>query len=279
MSAKVLSNLESVGDLIGSLKGMGEAMEEDEYIETLIQQAHGKAANAFDVAAAATAGAGHLTHVFEFGVPGITRGQPKFADPTAPEARLWIHRLSGKGGNQDIGYTFRPATQPNPQPTTAETGVASKYLRKLSRRKYIFWNKAFVMETGQTVSIKAKNSDFLFIPFGDNPPTNPANKRGFVMYNTTKLGPISAKPGASSKGTFTAFWMNWWASAGNELIEQDMRASVESDIKKAEADIAKRTAAESMKPVQATNIIGSVNTSRSWMKKLFGAGRKVREIS
>lgn len=278
MSAKVLSNLESVGDLIGSLKGMGEAMDEDAYVEALIKQAHGKAANAFDVAAAATAGAGFLTHVFEFGVPGITPGTPSFPDPTRPEARLWVHSIHGQGGNQDIRYAFRPATQPNPQPTTESTGVSSKYLRKLSRRKYVFWNRAFVMETGQTVEIKARNSDFLFVPFRGETPRNPNNRKGFVMYNTTKLGPISAKPGATSKGTFTAFWMSWWSTAGNEIIEQDMRESVESDIKKAEAEITKRAAAEAMKPVETTNIIGTVNASRSWMKRLFGAGRKISEV-
>lgn len=279
MTAKVLSNLESLGDLIGSLKGIEEGLEEDAYMEGLIKQAHGKASNAFNVAAAATASAGHMTHVFEFGTAGITPGPVKYPDPTSASARLWTHTLTGRGGNQDIGYSFRPALNRNPQPTTASTGVESKYLRKLSKRKYIFWNKAFVMETGRTVEIHAKNGDFLFVPFRGEVPRNPLNRKGFVMWNTKKLGPITAVPGQNTKGQFTAFWMSWWSAAGNEIIEQDMRASVMSDIEKAMAEATRRANAAAMETPATTNIVSAVNKAKSWVSKMFGTSRRDVEIN
>lgn len=277
-NTEIYTNFESVGELVGAYMGMSEKASEPEYIERIIKQAHGKAASAFDIATAATAGAGYLAHVYEFGVAGITRGQPRFFDATDPAARLYYHEITGDGGNQEIGWGWRPATQPNPQPTTADTGVASKYLRKLSRRKYIFWNKAFVMESGETVEIKAYNSNYLFVPFGQYASKNPENKRGFVMFNTTNKGPITSKPGASTKDTFTAHWLNWWGQAGAEIMESDMTASVTTDIEIAEAEIAKRAAASPMKPVRATNITSASASSRTWMKRLFGAKRKIRKV-
>lgn len=274
MSAKVMSNLESVGDLVGSLKGISEGLSEDSYIESVILQAHGKATNAFDLAAAATASTGRMTHVFEFGTAGITEGNVKFADPTSPAARLWVHTISGRGGNQDIGYSFRPALNRNPQPTTRTTGVPSKYLKKLSRRKYIFWNKAFVMETGAPVEIRAKNGNFLFVPFNKEAPRNPMNRKGFVMWNSNSLGPISAVPGKTTKGEFTSFWMGWWASAGENIVEKDMRASISADIEKAVADATKKAAATVVKPVQTADIQGASHKSENWMKRIFGSRRR-----
>lgn len=274
MSAKVVTNLESLGDLIGSLKGMGDAMERDEYIDSLVRQAHETASKDFDIATAATAGAGFLTHMFEFGVPGITPGKARFSDPTAPEARLWVHKFHGGGGKYDASFTFRPAMQPNPRPTVASTGVSSKYLAKLSRRKQVFWNKAYVMETGQTVSIKAKNSDFIFVPFRGEASRDPKNKKGFVMYNTTKLGPITAQPGRNSKGSFTAFWTNWWNSAGSTIMETNVNQKVKADVSKAGTEMTRTAANTGMKPVQTTNIQSAVNTSRARMKKNFGTGRE-----
>lgn len=274
MSIEMMSNLESLGEMIGALEGMSEGLDRPEYIAGLIKQAHGKATSAFDLAAAATGGAGHLDHVFEYGTAGITPGPVKFPDPTSPAARLYVHQLSGHGGNQDIWYTFRPARQRNPQPTVASTGVASKYLAKLSRRKYIFWNRALVMETGQTVSVRAKNSDFLFVPFGGEVANNPLNRRGFVMWNTKKLGPITSTPGRDTKGQFTAFWMNWWGSAGSNLMNADMMKSVTIDTEKAVAAAAARANRESMKPAQATNVLGAAASGKSWVKKWFMSKRR-----
>lgn len=275
MSVKVLSNLESLGEMIGALQGIAKGMDEDAYMEGLIKQAHGHAANAFNIAAAATAATGHFPHVFEFGTPGITPGPARFGDPTSHEARLWIHRLAGHGGSQDIFYSFRPAVVRNPQPTTESTGVSSKYLQKLSRRKYIFWNKAFVMETGMTVSNKAKNGDFLFVPFNGEAPRNPMNRKGFMMWDSRRHGALETVPGRKTKGTFTAFWLAWWAAEGQETMEREMRSSVSMDIEKAVAMAAKDSQTEAMKPVQTTNIKGVATRAYERARSLFKRNERV----
>jgi len=269
----MLNNLESVGELIGALRGIETGLDEDEYMEGIIKQAHGKAANAFNVAAAATASAGHMRHVFEFGTSGVTEGQVKHPDPTSPSARLWTHTITGRGGSQNIGYSFRPALTPNPRPTTESTGVPSKYLRKLSRRKYIFWNKAYVMETGQTVEIKSRQSHgLLFVPTpGSNEPKN------HVMWNTHRLGPITAQPGRTTRGNFTAFWMNWWGSAGAEIMEADMRKSVLTDVQKAMAAAEKRAAAETVKPASTTNVPAAARRAKTAIARIFGP-RKTKKV-
>lgn len=264
---ETLNNLESVGDMVGSLKGISEGLEEDEYIGRVIRDAHSKATMQFDIAAAATASAGHLKHVFEFGTAGITEGKVKFTDPTSASARLWMHKIEGRGGNLDIGYTFRPALNRNPDPTTRSTGVPSKYLRKLSKRKYVFWNKAFVMETGQTVEIKSERGDkgFLFVPTpGFNSPRN------FVLYPSKIKGPINSVPGQSTQGTFTAFWVRWWGSVGGDLIEADMRKTVSTDIERAVAAAAKKANAERIKPAELTNVVAASEKARRREKNLFG---------
>ena len=47
---KVMSNLEAIGDAVGALSGMADGLDEDQYLGSIIEQAHGVAANAFDVA-------------------------------------------------------------------------------------------------------------------------------------------------------------------------------------------------------------------------------------
>lgn len=272
MKAQMMNNLEAVGDMIGSLKGIADGLESDVYMEGLIEEAHGKAANAFDLAAASAGAAGHMTHAWEFGTAGITAGPVRFPDPVAPSARLWEHWMVGNGGNQDIGYSFRPALNRNPRPTVASTGVPSKYLAKLSNRKYIFWNKAYVMETGQTVEITPKSGNLLFIPFYGQPAMD-GSKRTFMMFP----GNAQLRPGRSSKGTFTSFWMSWWAHSGNEIIEHDMEKNVTIDLAKAEAEAAKKAAAQAMmKPAAAVNVLGVSAKARSLARRVFGTKRKTQ---
>lgn len=269
MSAEVLTNLEVIGDMVGALTGVAEALDDEAYMDGLIKAAHGKAANAFDMAAAATAKTGRLTHVYEYGVMGVTRGEPRLADPTAVNARLYFHTLLGHGGNQDIAYSFRTAHQPNPKPTPEDTGVDSVYLSKLSDRKYYFYNKALVMETGRVVHIKPQNGNFLFVPFYGEPTPDPTNNRGYMMWDSKRHGPLNARPGASTKGTFQAFWMSWWESAGSAMMFEQMEKSVTMDIDIAMAEAAKRTKSETMKPVQTTSVAGAVASARTMFNKLF----------
>lgn len=271
MPAKVMSNLESIGDMIGALAGMSEGLDDQLYLEGLIKSAHGKAATAFDVAAAATAKTGRFNHVYEFGTAGVTRGATRFADPTSEGARLYVHHLTGHGGEQDIGYTFRPALQPNPTPTPENTGVDEKYLSKLSNRKYYFWNKAYVMETGMPVTIKPQNGNFLFVPFYGRPSPNPMYNRGHIMWNASKLGPLHARPGRSSKGEFTQFWMGWWSAMGSEIIQREMEKNVTMDIELAMAEAMKSSQSETLKSITQTNVAGASAKAKALFSKIFKA--------
>jgi hypothetical protein len=265
----IVNNLDAAAELVGSLAGMSEGLDSDEYMNRLIEQAHGKATNAFDVAAAATAATGRLQHMYEFGTAGITRGPVKFPDPTSAAARLWTHTVVKTTGGAEIGFNFRPAINRNPQPTTRDTGVASKYLRKLSRRKYVFWNKAFVTETGQTVEIHAKNSDYLFVPFNNNPPRNPLNRKGFVMWNSKALGPIRAVPGETLKGNFTTFWTTWWSNQGEKVFDKSMVTEVNKDVRKATRLAEKKAATHGLKPAAANNPNATANKARQTARKEF----------
>lgn len=274
LKAKINNNLDAIGELMGSLNGIADGINKDTYMEMVLHQAHKKSSDAFNTAAAATASTGSLQHVFEFGVAGVTRGQPKFTNPTAPEARLWIHDLTGRGGNQVIGYHFRPALNRNPQPTTKYTGVASKYLRKLSRRKYVFWNKAAVTESGAEVEIRTKNVSHLFVPFGANKPArNPAYAdKHFVWWHTDSKGPIVNQPGETTKGTFTAFWMRWWATAGSEIMEMEAGKQINLDVERAAAAAAKRAASITVKPASHNNPMSVAKRARFTSAKNFGKG-------
>lgn len=269
MPAKVLTNLESIGDMVGALSGVSEGLDDQSYMEGLIRSAHGKAATAFDLAAAATARTGQMTHVYEYGVSGITRGQPRFADPTAIEARLYVHTLLGRGGEMDIAYSFRPARQPNPAPTPEDTGVDSRYLSRLSGRKYFFYNKALVMETGRPVSIKPKNGNFLFVPFYGEPSPDPTNNRGYMMWDSKRHGPLQARPGMSTKGQFTSFWMAWWNASGSKIMFADMEKSVTMDIDIAMAEAARKANSEAMKPAQETSVPRAFASAKTLFSRLF----------
>jgi hypothetical protein len=269
-----MSNLDVLGELLGQLEGLDPAMKNPRYIQDILTVAHNESSEAFDLAAASAASTGYLQHVFEYGNPGITEGKPVFHNPTEPEARLYIHKMRGSGGNQNIMYSFRAATQRNPSMTVANTGASSKYLRKLSRRKYVFWNRAFVMETGRPVSIKPKNGEFLFIPLrGQESKTGDdrATKRGFIL---TKKG-VKTVPGRSTKGQFTSFWMGWWSGSGDEMMVKSAARQVEQDIEKVRVELDAVAKKSKMKPVQTTNLSVSIREgSGRTVKLLKRSGRR-----
>lgn len=248
--SQILTNLDSLSEMLGGLSGIAEGLDDPRYMESIIRSAHTKAATAFDVAAAAVANGPALKHMYEYGVAGITPGPVKYTDPLSQSARLWEHTINGRGSQLNIGFNFRPAVNRNPQHTTGSTGVPSKYIRKLSRRKYVFWNKAFVMETGQPVEIKSKqNHGFLFIPTG----VTEENQKGFVLWNTKTKGGLITQPGRDTKGTFAAFWMGWWAKEGEKVMSEDMERSVSMDVKAANAKAAKGSGGSLELPSPANN--------------------------
>lgn len=221
-------------DAIGTVQGVSDAVTQSpEYIADCIKAAHAVASKEFDIDAAASAGPLNMSHVYEFGVRGITRGSPRFADPTAPEARLWVHGITGEGRVQNIYFLFREAVQPNPRPSASFYGVSSAVISKLSRRKYVFKRKASVVEFGETVYIKPKDKTFNFVPFYGKPARNPAyrNSGGYIF--RPYLGtPMESNPGEDSgmRGTFTSFWQTWWIGRGDELMSGQVNEYFTKDV-------------------------------------------------
>lgn len=237
-------NFDVIAEIAGTVQGASLAEREQIYLDGLATHAHTSASIEFDREAAAMGAAGGLRHVYEFGVAGITPGTPRVGDPTSAAARLWIHQLTGDRGDYEVRYTFRPATIPNPRPTTASTGVPSKYLARLSRRKYLFWNKAYVMETGSAVKIGGVNGPLIFVPFYGQPPEDGKNTKGYMMFNTHTHGKLISDPGRNSAGKFQAFFETWWGSIGQEHMVNYVETAIPADtaevIKMAQARAAKQ---------------------------------------
>lgn len=236
--ATVVTNLDALGKVIGAVNGL-EGLNEDLYMNSIIKIAHKKAANAFDIAAAATAAAqGNMSHMYEYGVPGITRGPARFTSGSQKAAHLYVHTLDQRHEGSTINYVFRPAEIPNPRWTTKDTGVPSRFLKKLSNKKYLFKNRAFVTETGRSVNIAPKDGGkYLFIPFGPGVapknPDSPTAKYGFTYYNYETKGPLKVKPGRTNVGAFSKFWTAWWSTEGQYKLTESMQADVLEDFDKA----------------------------------------------
>lgn len=245
---KFMADFDAIGELVGTLEGIQKVAEEDDqYIEMLLRDAHSDASRDFNTAAVASSML--IPHMFEFGTAGVTPGPIKFA-PNDPRAHLWTHEYIGSGKNVEVSFNFRPALSANPRPTTASTGVASKYLKFLSNRKYVFWNKALVMETGMEVNIKAKHGDFLFVPFYGNPSYGKyMNSRGYMMWNSKANGPIRSVPGQNTRGNFGALWDGWWGTTGSKQMGQQVQRNFDRDVRAAFDAAAARSRATELKPV------------------------------
>jgi hypothetical protein len=215
---------DAIGEIAGFVKGVEDAFTDSNYLDGLAAEAHAQASESFDRAAAATAHAGYLSHVYEYGTAGITPGPAKFGDPTSPMARLYTHKVAGSGGDYDALFFFRPAVAANPPKTTRDTGVRSAYLKKLSRRKYVFRQRARLMEYGGEVNIKPKRGKYLFVPAPNDP-------KGFVLWDAELHGRgINMTLGENTAGTFTSFWEAWWGTEGQAIIDKVVERRVSKDV-------------------------------------------------
>lgn len=252
---KFYGDFDAIAEISGTLAGIKYITEDtDKYMETLLREAHGDATKEFDKAAASMGAAGAIKHMFEYGTAGVTPG-PQMFSPLDTRAHLWEHRLIGKGGNMEVSFNFKPAMVPNPKPTTESTGVEARYLKFLSNRKYVFWNRALVMEMGTEVSIKAKNGQYLFVPFYGNPSYNNfSNNRGYMMWDSNKFGPIRSIPGLESRGKFGLLWDGWWSASGQRMMEADVYKNYSNDLKAAIAAAELRSKRSNLRPVSTVPV-------------------------
>lgn len=235
-------NLAEVASLVGTVYGMDRAVRTNIYIDHLMRAAHAEAAEQFnkDIASQAIA-TQRFNHMYEWGTAGINKGRTtRNMNPLNPEAMLWKHRLTGgRTKHKGIDWTFRASKVAVPQPTTAKTKVARKYLDRLSGRKHIFYWKAPIIESGMKVMLRPKYAEKIFVPFYGQPRspklTAYDRKRGFLFHK----GPLTNIPGHGTiqgrdlAGNFSAFWEEWWNSAGSTILEQSMYRAVDEQVREA----------------------------------------------
>lgn len=221
-----------VADFIGRAEGLTEVIRTPIYLDDILRIGHFKAAEQFDIDAAAYATASQkLNHMYEWGTQGINEapGMP-LLPPTSPSAMLWRHKMTGgQTAEKGIEFDFRASRVPVPLPTPETTGIQEEYMtgnRKPSRRHIFYW-KAPIMEFGIPVTIKPVYSQALWIPLKGNPMTQDtrAIKRDYIMTKKT----VRMVPGQQFMGQFTKFWMTWWGGLGMGLINMAAQTGVDTD--------------------------------------------------
>jgi hypothetical protein len=213
-------------DSMGTFDGMAESIKDPEYTSDLMAVAHGLAENEFNVMAAAQAATGSIAHMYEWGTQGINKGRSNMRpNPMDPRARLWVDTFIPAGLGGTIGFTFRQSLGVVPKPTVGATGISRDVISKMS--DHVFHWKARVMEMGETVHIVPKQAKMLMIPMrnGQTPQGASNISRGYAM----SKGPITAIPGQNVAGNFSQFWLAFWESRGQEIMDKSIEQQIMSD--------------------------------------------------
>lgn len=270
MSSKVVSNLESLAEGIGSYIGMMEGLSQKDYMDELLKDAHKKTSTEFNRAAMSAAmSSKRLNHMYEFGTVGINdEGIAHYSSGMVPGARLWVNTLTGGGGRKTISFIFKPAKQRVPPHNFAELGIDESSAPPLKvdtgQRKYYFPNRATVVESGVDVHIKARWSKSLFIPiktegmpsryFGDP-------SKGYVWAKTHTYSPGES---TGSTGKFTTFFATWWSREGSEIMGQNMINTVNRQLKEVDATIKPK---KTLQTPMGTNVKSAAQKGRKKTRK------------
>jgi len=274
MSSKVISNIDQLAEAIGSYIGMMKGLEQQTYMDSVLEGAFARTLPAFNAHAAARGLADPRSygHMWEFGTAGITRGNAKYT-PMNENARLWKTVMTGTGTTKNIAFTFKPAKSFNPPQTEEETGVDQDVLDRLKgntgERKYRFPNKAFVFESGTDVRVLPVRSKVLFIPIktegmpaGVKDPSA-AEERGYAWAKSHVYSPGEY---SGATGQFTAMFGSFWLGTGGEMMFKHMSERVETDLIEIDGTI--RTS-KRMTPVQASRIKAASKRGESKTRKQF----------
>lgn len=233
--------------VIGTVKGVAKVLNDQKYMDRALTHAWKRAKTAFDNDAAAYAVAtGTIPHMFEWGTQGVNKGRTnRRMPPTSPEAKLWKHELSGYGRTKEASFVFQPSVVPVPPPTTAKTGVPRAELDKLTGGPYIFAAKAAIMEAGTAVTIRPREGDKLFVPFGQEGPRGESSRgRNFVFTKS----PVHVIPGKTIAGNFSKFWLLWWSTEGSKIVTEQIQNRVDYEVENLVDSIGRSMAKRPMKP-------------------------------
>lgn len=263
------TNLDTLVEHIGAYMGMADAIEQPQYLSTLMDNAHRLTVPDFVKAAASAAKAENFTHMYEYGVRGLTRGEAQTIDPLSQRARLWKDVMVGNGSRKFITFVYRNATVPVPPHTTEETGVAQTELDKLKvnqGKKYVFQHKAEIFEQGVDLNIHPKQRDgVLFVPLRDSgiSGSEKDKTRGFTWRKKLHINPGKLQ---GADGQFSFFFYNWWGRTGNNLMIERMDRQITKDIKRVETSL---PMSGNLKSPKSINVAAVSNMARQKYRKQF----------
>jgi hypothetical protein len=271
---KFYVDMKKINDLIGAFLATEKMGANSNYLASNLSAATYRADDEFNRHIAAKAMAtGKFAHMFEWGTVGInTAPTNKRSRPDQESSRLWRTHIEVSRGIGTMTYQFKNSVAIVPKPTVKKTKIPRSITSKLS--DHVFWNKAKVMESGQTVRvarIKAKN---LFIPLAYT------GQPGFTM----SPGPTGPTPGQSEfyrshAGTFDAEFRKFYSQAGlggvlvQEQVEEFYRTDLERVVDKIRAQPPGRWS-----PPNKVNSLGQIERSKKTTIKLLEAAAQEREV-
>lgn len=221
-------DMESINDLIATVFATEAMGTGSRYLQRNIKASFNHADNEFNREIATTAAAsGKYSHMFEWGTAGINDAPTNMTqEPTEESARLWHAFMTQTQRSSTIDFTFKPSVAIVPKPTEEKTGIPEEITSKLS--DHVFWNKAKVMETGETVTVSRINAKKLFIPLIYKGPS-------FFGKYALVNGPTEPTPGKSEffrshAGTFTTAFKTFWEGRGAELMQQQVEQFYTTDL-------------------------------------------------
>lgn len=236
------------------------------YLSDLINAGYQRTEGDFNREVAAfAASTGKLGHMFEWGTVGINKSKSNMKpDPLSERARLWTPHFNYYRGTGTLSFTYRPSVGNVPKPTKAKTGIPGDVLAKL--KNHVFIHKAMVMEEGMPVTIKPKSDNKtkrLFVP------RIWKGEKGYDMFTKNTMPKISE----NTSGTFSTYFMAWWETVGNQMINEDVEKAFEQDLRMA-MEMIEKTNSRPSKPVK--NASGKIDRAERTVLKYLEAAAQER---
>lgn len=222
----IQADFSEAGAAMGAISGFAKAVKTDAYLGDVIRFAHGELSRDFDTFMDTLFEGNHKMyhHVYEWNSDIGGDGDGGFF-------RLWRHRLIGGGANRSASWEWVASKKPIPtleERSMNEDDPASQLddetIDKFSKRRYLFYWKAPVMELGLPVNIYPKFGEFLAFPVWS------LDGEGAVAFSKG-LRSFEAG-GEATTGAFTMAWTGWWASEAPQRFDEVVGQVVERDLKR-----------------------------------------------
>lgn len=248
---------------VGFMEGITANFKSSRYTSSVLKYSHSVLAQDFDrwMDGIAAGKPSRFNHVYEWRMVGN------------PAGRLWQHKLFGHGKSRDATWEWRPSktnilTPAERKARALSEGQASRdpivrvpddVIEKLGQRDYKFVWKAQIMEYNLPVTIRPKYARRLFIPTFE--PTN--SGKPYVMADiATNLNP----GGSETTGSFTAAWVNYWATVAPATWGMVVQKTIEGDLGKSEAELASVAKRQRSRPKSVTvNVISKAAAGKAFL--------------